>query len=121
MCVTHLNILVIGFTDLGTGEVDLDGLLHGNDSENKGDKGVATHVMNFFFKGLFANFEYPCAYSLTKGVNAPQLNTLFRQGVSLLHCQCSDVLLICCDRTSTNRKQRPKTSKTKTSKTKTPK
>ena len=104
MCLTHLNWEPIGFTDLGTEEGDLDGLLHGNDTENKGDKGVATHVMNFFFKGVFANFEYPCAYSLTKGVEAPQLNTLFCQGMSLLHCHGFEVLLICCDMTSANRK-----------------
>ena len=53
--------------------------------------------MQFFFKSLFANFEYPCAYFLTKGVEAPQLNRLFWQGVSLLHCPglrcCSPVVM----------------------------
>ena len=35
---------------------------------------LATHVLQFFFKSLFARFDYPCAYFMTRSISAAQLN-----------------------------------------------
>lgn len=94
---------LIGFTDLGTDEDDLNTLLKGDGSERSSGNGLATHVLQFFFKSLFANFEYPCAYFLTTGIKSPQLNKLFWEGVSLLHSNNFEVLLVCCDGAAANR------------------
>ena len=96
---------LVGFTDLGSEELDLEGLLcDGNStSDKKCDDGLATHVMQFFLTSLFANFECPCAYFLTKGIKSPKLNKLFWQGVSMLHSHGFEVLLVCCDGASSNR------------------
>ena len=94
---------LIGFTDLGTDDDDLNGLLKGDGSEHSSGNGLATHVLQFFFKSLFANFEYPCAYFLTTGIKSPKLNKLFWEGVSLLHSHNFVVLLVCCDGAAANR------------------
>ena len=64
---------------------------------------IATHVLQFFCRSLFFKFDFPCAYFLTKGATAVQINRVFWLGVSLLHSYGFDVVLVCCDGASTNR------------------
>ena len=64
---------------------------------------TALHVLQFFYKSLFAGFQFPCSYFLTRGILAPNLNRLFWKGVGLLHGYDFKVILTCCDGTSENR------------------
>lgn len=64
---------------------------------------LATHVLQFFYKSLFADFQFPCSYFLTRGISAQNLNRIFWQGVSLLHCYNFEIILTCCDGASENR------------------
>ena len=95
---------LVGFTDLGSDEADMKDLVReSNDPTINSDAGLATHVLQFFFKSLFANFEYPCAYFLTNGVKSSQLNNIFWEGVSVLHSLNFQILLVCCDGAASNR------------------
>lgn len=95
---------LVGFTDLGSDEADLKDFMRETDvPTGNTNAGLATHVLQFFFKSLFANFEYPCAYFLTKGVKSPQLNDMFWEGVSVLHSLDFQILLTCCDGAASNR------------------
>ena len=83
---------LIGFTDLGEDEHNTSVT-----SACKPEENIATHVLQFFFKSLFSNFEFPCAYFLTRGITAQKLNRIFWQGVSLLHGFGLTILLSICD------------------------
>lgn len=89
---------LIGFTDFGEDEHNTSVT-----SACKPEENIATHVLRFFFKRLFSNFEFPCAYFLTRGITAPKLNRIFWQGVSLLHGFGLTILLSICDGASENR------------------
>ncbi|KXJ19976.1 hypothetical protein AC249_AIPGENE15268 [Exaiptasia diaphana] len=66
---------LIGFTDLDDDDVSLEV----TEKDVKLEKKIATHVLQFFYKSLFANFEFPCAFFLTRGVTATKLNRVFWQ------------------------------------------
>lgn len=83
---------LIGFTDVLEEKV-----------ESKPIDKLATHVLQFFYRSLFFKFDFPCAYFLTQGATAVQLNTMFWLGVSLLHGYGFEVILACCDGASSNR------------------
>ena len=83
---------LIGFTDL-----DID------DKSSTVQESLATHVLQFFYKSLFAGFQFPCSYFLTRGISAQNLNRLFWKGVGLLHGYDFKVILTCCDGASENR------------------
>jgi hypothetical protein len=70
--------------------------------KNAVDK-LATHVLQFFFRSTFFNFDYPCAFFLTRNTTSYQLNQLFWLGVSMLHINGFDVIISCCDGASSNR------------------
>lgn len=90
---------LIGFTDL---ECDSDNT--GNISTTPSVQGkLATHVLQFYFKSVFSSFHYPCAYFLTRGISAHQLNRIFWHRVGLLHCYDFKVILSCCDGAAENR------------------
>ena len=89
---------LIGFTDFGEDEHNTSVT-----SACKPEENIATHVLRFFVKRLFSNFELPCAYFLTRGITAPKLNRIFWQGVSLLHGFGLTILLSICDGASENR------------------
>ena len=65
------------FTDLGD---DSDIMLCFSDSVEKDNKSspklsstkekLATHILQFFYKSLFTNFDFPCAYFVTRGITA---------------------------------------------------
>eukprot|EP00112_Aurelia_sp_Birch-Aquarium-sp1_P004779 Seg1542.3 transcript_id=Seg1542.3/GoldUCD/mRNA.D3Y31 product="Transposable element P transposase" protein_id=Seg1542.3/GoldUCD/D3Y31 len=107
------NWELVGFTDLSSDEKDLDSLVSGivgHDNANgvdEGDckpkEGLATHVLQFFYKSLFSNFEFPCAYFQTRGIKAGRLNKLFWEGVSLFRRNGFKVLVVCCDGAPQNR------------------
>jgi hypothetical protein len=61
---------LVGFVDLES--IDVAG------TENIQDS-LATHILQFYFKSVFANFQYPCAYFLTKGISGQMLNRTFWQ------------------------------------------
>ena len=65
---------------------------------------LAIHILQFFHKSLFTNFDFPCAYFVTRGITAVLLNHIVWQGISLLKRFEFDVLLIICDGASENRK-----------------
>jgi hypothetical protein len=88
---------LIGFTDLCSDKSDTP---DGNTTMSSVRESLATHVLQFFFKSIF---QFPCAYFLTNGISAHNLNRTFWQGVSLLHSFDFKVLLSCCDGASENR------------------
>ena len=90
------NWELTGFTDLQDIEI-LDG------KPNKPTDNLATHVLQIFFRSLFFNFDYPCAFFLTKEATSLQLNRIFWQGVSMLHIFNFEILICCCDGASSNR------------------
>ncbi len=92
---------LIGFTDLDNDESDLPSLV--KEPDCKPENKLATHVLQFFFKSLFAKFDFPCAFFLTREITAQKLNRIFWQGVSMLHGFGFTVLLTCCDGASVNR------------------
>ena len=99
---------LVGFTDLGD-NCDLTDSKLSISSEEKSKKTspkekLATHILQFFYKSIFGSFSYPCAYFLTRGINAMKLNRIFWQGVSMLHGFEFEVLLVCCDGAPENRK-----------------
>ena len=63
---------------------------------------LATHILQFFYKSLFTNFDFPCAYFVTRGITAGLLNRIVWQGISLLKRFEFDVLLTICDGASEN-------------------
>ena len=90
------NWELIGFTDIS---LDVVGVETKNDALDR----LATHVLQFFFRSTFFNFDYPCAFFLTKNTTALEINRLFWLGVSMLHTYGFEVILSCCDGASSNR------------------
>ncbi len=81
------------------GFVDLD-----NEGINSAiQKSLATHVLQFYFKSISSNFQFPCGYSLTRGVSAQTLNKVFWQGVGLLQGYGFTTILAGCDGAAENR------------------
>ena len=68
-----------------------------------GVENLATHVLQFFFRSTFFNFDFPCAFFLTRNTTSTQLNRLLWLGVSMLHIYGFDVIISCCDGASSNR------------------
>ena len=86
------------------GFVDIDhGSLHpGSDSGIQ--KSLATHVLQFYFKlSIFCKFQFPCAYFLTLGISAQNLNHIFWQGVGLVQGYGFRTILSFCDGAAENR------------------
>lgn len=92
------NWELVGFTDLLQNNV-LDTV---TDKSDAGDN-LASHVLQFFFRSTFFNFDFPCAFFLTRNTTALQLNRLFWLGISILHTYGFEVILCCCDGASSNR------------------
>jgi len=84
---------MIGFVDLDINE-------NGEDTEDH----LATHILQFFYRSLFYKFEYPFAYILTNNTTAETLNHLFWTGVSQLEQEHINIMVVCCDGASENRK-----------------
>ena len=89
---------LVGFTDLDNDETHLPSVGQLKESEQ-----LATHVLQFYFKSLFAKFDFPCGFFLTRGVSAQKLNRIFWQGVSILHGYNFTIMLACCDGAPENR------------------
>ena len=89
---------LIGFTDL-----DCEGSSSSENSSPALKEQLATHVLQFYFKSVFASFHYPCGYFLTRGVSAQQLNRIFWEGVGLLDAHGFNVIVSCCDGAPENR------------------
>jgi hypothetical protein len=96
---------LIGFADIENNIDDLEVPCASKQMENdeKPEEKLATHVLQFFYKSLFAKFDFPCSFFLTKGITALKLNRLFWQGVSLLHGFGFSVMVACCDGAAENR------------------
>ena len=92
------NWELVGFTD-----ISVDNLSGTETSKSNALDKLATHVMQFFFRSTFFNFDYPCAFFLTKNQTAFEINRLFWLGVSMLHTYGFAVILSCCDGASSNR------------------
>ena len=92
------NWELVGFTDV-TADHDVGKDAKKNDVVDQ----LATHVLQFFFRSTFFNFDYPCAFFLTKNTTALEINRLFWLGVSMLHIYGFEVILSCCDGASPNR------------------
>ena len=84
---------LIGFMDI----------IEEKDQQTKPIDSLATHVLQFFYRSIFFKFDFPCAFFLTKGATAVQINRMFWLGVSLLHSYGFEIILVCCDGASTNR------------------
>ena len=82
---------LVGFVDFHTG------------NESHSTDLLATQCMQFYFKSLFANFSFPCAYFLTRSVTAAQVTNMFLTGVHALHDHGFTVMLACGDGASYNR------------------
>ena len=90
------NWELIGFTDLlGDGTSDRN--------TKKASDNLATHILQVFFRSMFFNFDYTCAYFLTKETTAIQLNRIFWMGVSMLHIFGFEIMFCCCDGASSYR------------------
>ena len=85
---------LVGFVDLENRDIASTGNIQ---------ESLATHILQFYFKSVFANFQYPCAYFLTKGISGQNLNKTFWQGVGLLQAYGFTTVLTCCDGAAENR------------------
>ncbi|XP_078583756.1 uncharacterized protein LOC144866272 [Branchiostoma floridae x Branchiostoma japonicum] len=95
---------LVGFVDLDDTPIDLSTVTSKSpDAHVPCHENVATHVMQFMFKSLFAPFSFPVAYFLTKGFTGLQINRMFWSGVSLLHDFGFHTMLSVCDGASANR------------------
>jgi hypothetical protein len=92
------NWELVGFTDICENNIT-DTVTTKSDAVDK----LATHVLQFFFRSTFFNFDFPCAFFLTRNTTSVQLNRLFWLGVSMLHTYGFDVIISCCDGASSNR------------------
>ena len=92
---------LIGFTNLDSTEDTCDS--KGSSTNDHPEAKLATHVLQFFFKSLFAKFDFPYSYFLTKGITAQKLHRIFWQCVSILHGFQFTILLSICDGASENR------------------
>ena len=92
------NWELVGFTD-----ISVDAVAGTEASKSKAVDNLATHVLQFFFRSTFFDFDYPCAFFLTKNTTAFEINRLFWLGVSMLHIYGFDVIISCCDGASSNR------------------
>ena len=59
---------LVGFTDLDDDETELPSIGQLKESDSRPENKLATHVLQFYFKSLFAKFDFPCAFFLTRGV-----------------------------------------------------
>ena len=84
---------IIGFVELDQNE----------ENEELPDQ-LATHILQFSFKSLFSKFTHPCAYFLTRNITYGQIDKLFWKGVNSLDEYGFQVLMVCCDGASANRK-----------------
>lgn len=94
---------LIGFTDSDDDETDTPKVSEATEQNKNTIKKIATHVLQFYYKSLFAKFEFPCAFFLTRGITAQKLNRVFWQGISVLHGFGFSVMLACCDGAPENR------------------
>ncbi|XP_019643730.1 PREDICTED: uncharacterized protein LOC109484810 [Branchiostoma belcheri] len=96
---------LVGFVDVDEIPTDLDlTTVRSPKSENvQCHEQVATHVMQFMFKSLFAPFSFPVAYFLTKRFTGVQINRMFWTGVGMLHDFGFHIVLSVCDGDSANR------------------
>lgn len=53
---------LVGFTDLDDDETDLPSVGQLKESDSKPEIKLATHDLQFYFKSLFAKFEFPCSF-----------------------------------------------------------
>ncbi|CAC5390212.1 unnamed protein product [Mytilus coruscus] len=82
---------LLGFTDI-------------NSSKDGKEENIASNILQFFFKSLFSNFNYPCAYIAVRNITSFQISSAFWEGVSLLHTFGFNIILSICDGASENRK-----------------
>ena len=94
---------LVGFVDVGDDSDTLEFISTSSSTPKPTKENIATHVLQFFFKGLFTKFDYPCAYFLTKNITAGKLNKIFWQGVSLLDSFGFETIMSICDGASENR------------------
>eukprot|EP00117_Sycon_ciliatum_P043741 scpid54974/ scgid5965/ Transposable element P transposase len=87
---------LIGFVDLAEDQDD--------SSCTTPEDSLATHVLQFHWKSVFAPFTYPCAYFFSKSLGAHQINQIFWRGVSKLHDFGLIVIGSICDGAAPNRK-----------------
>ena len=81
---------------------DLQEDVPSDEKVNKPTDNLATHALQIFFRSLYFNCDYPCAYFLTKEVTALQLNRIFWMGIRL-HVFGFEIMFCCCDGSSSNR------------------
>ena len=65
---------LIGFTDIGSNKSVTS---NGNVTKSSVQESLATHVLQFYFKSLFSNFQFSCSYFFTNGISAHDLNRIF--------------------------------------------
>ena len=63
---------------------------------------LASNILLFFFKSVFAELAYPCAYWCMRNLTSIQVSTALSVGVTLLHRFEINIRGSICDGTSEN-------------------
>ena len=95
---------LIGFTNIGDINAQLDKLEKECQSEPKAHSNVATHMLLFMVRGMCSSLEFPYAHFATKGVTSDALYPLVWEAVYRLESCGFNVIAFCCDGASPNRK-----------------
>ena len=88
---------LIGFTDLGDGEI--------NEARLQKEKTLATHALLFLVRGISSDLKFPLAYFARDGVTSTYILPFFWRCIAILELNCKlCVIATICDGATPNRK-----------------
>ena len=94
---------LVGFTNLGEVNNQLDKFNQLCLSENEPKPEVASHMLLFMVRGMFSSLQFPYAHFATQGATAAALYPLVWEAVQRLEYCGFNVIAFCCDGASPNR------------------
>lgn len=97
------NCQLIGFTNLGEVNNQLDKISQLCSSESTPNPAIASHMLLFMVRGMFSSLQFPYAHFATQGITADSLYPLVWKAVECLEYCGFNVIAFCCDGASPNR------------------
>lgn len=91
-----------GFVDLGDFQNRLKNFEQELQKESQPEKNLATYLLVFQVRSLFANFSYPLAHFPTANTKADEIFDLFWRAVEIVELAGLKVVAVTCDGAATN-------------------
>ena len=95
---------MIGFTELGSINDEVDLLEQQMKNREVGPPELASHVLTVMARGIFKHFNFPIGYFATKTADASELYNILWEGVGALEMSGIKVVAFVCDGASQNRR-----------------